>query len=155
MCSASRRLVAEPFRENEVSGRRGFGMCRLKKLLEVCDRDSAGRSSIAGVGGVEGTGPAAVMVPRSGLLARDPARELGLEDGRLLGLETGADDGGETWSPRLSVLSSSESIQLLWSSGCASSASSGGGEEVVGVEVPDRLMDDKAEKPPKPPNVLW
>ena len=96
-----------------------------------------------------------MMVPRSGLLARDSAREDGRELGRLPGLDTGADEGGETWSLMLSVLSNSESIQLLWSSGCASSASSGGGEEVVGVDVPDRLIDDRAENPPKPPKVLW
>ena len=46
MCNASRKLVAEEFLEKEVRGRRGFGMCRLKKLfVEVCDRDKGGRSS--------------------------------------------------------------------------------------------------------------
>ena len=40
----SRTSVLELERENAVSGRSGFGRCRLKKLLDVFDRESAGGS---------------------------------------------------------------------------------------------------------------
>lgn len=166
--SASRRLFDELLRENAVSGRSGLGKCRLKKL-ELCERDKDGRSSAAAVAppGVMGDmgmadEPASDRAPRSGLDAREPAREDGRDDGRLPGREDGVECAGDPPSPPLTLSepSSSESIQLRWSSGC--SARSGGGEAVAGVAAPELrrdalwlwLSDERAEKPPRPPKLV-
>lgn len=112
------RLELEPLRENEVNGRKGFGMCKLPKnpLDEVEDRPRCGGVSAAGVRGngtfVGLTKDEAVDDPRrSGLAGLDGGLEPGLDPGRLPGLEEGFDPGGEYVS-RVSVLINSESIQL-------------------------------------------
>lgn len=133
----------DPFLENAVSGRSGFGMCRWKKLpLDVLDRE---RSGGGGSGRDELSGEWSESREWSGL----DGREFGREPGREPGREVGFEPGGETAS-RLRLLSSSESIQFRWSSGCSSSIMTpppaGDAGVVTGVIEPELRRDPSREE---------
>ena len=116
-------------------------MWRWKKPLpEVLDRERSGGGS-GYVTVEEGWSSSREW---SGLVGRELGREPGRDPGRDVGFEPG---GVEVCASRLRLLSSSESTQLRWSSGCSSSTMTPAGEAgvVTGVVEPELRREFRRE----------